>query len=57
MQKGAAIRWGFAILHERKLKSNRLDIVAKDYIKRCVLIDLSVPTDKIISVKEYKEIK
>ena len=40
------------------MKSNRPDIVIKDYKRKiCFLIDMPVPTDSSISVKEYNEIR
>ena len=46
-----------AIWTDRKIKSNRLDIVVKDYkIKTCLLIDMLVSRDNNIPVKEYDKI-
>ena len=40
-----------------KIKSNRPDIVVKDYKRKTYIqIDMSVPTDNNISVKEYHKI-
>ena len=39
-----------------KVKTNRLDIVIKNYKRKiCLLIDMSNPTDNNISVKEYSK--
>ena len=38
-------------------KSNRLEIVVKDYKRKtCLLIDMSIPTYNNISIKEYNKI-
>ena len=43
--------------HNGKIKTNRQDIVIKDYKRKIyLLIDMSVSTDNKISVKEYNEI-
>ena len=54
--KGASILWDFPIETDRKLKRNRPGLVVKDYKRKiCLLIEISVPTDNNISVKEYDE--
>ena len=54
-EKRATILGDFAIETDRKIKKNRPDLVVKDYKrKKCLLIDMSVPTDNIW-VKEYDE--
>ena len=40
-----------AIQTDRKIKSNRPDIKRKT----CLLIDMAIPTDNNITVKEYKK--
>ena len=46
----------FAIQTDRKINSNRLNIVIQDYKRKTyLLIDNSLPAD-IISVKEYNKI-
>ena len=55
--KTAIILWDFTIQTDSKIKSNRPNIVAKDYKRKiCLLIDMFVPTDYNILVKEYNEI-
>ena len=50
--KSVALFWDFAIQTDRKIKNNRLDKVVKDYKRKtCLLIDMVVSTDSIISVK------
>ena len=42
--------WDFAIQTDSKIKSNRPNIVVKDYkSKTCPLINMTAPTDSIIS--------
>ena len=54
---GATILRNFAILIKRGIKSNRRDIVVNDYKRKvCFLIDMAVPTDINLSVKEYNKI-
>ena len=53
--KGANILWDLAIQTDRKktTKNNRPDIVVKYYKRKtCFLIDMAVPSDNNISVKE-----
>ena len=52
--KNATILWDFSINTDRTIKANRPDIVVKDHKEEtCLLIDMSVPTDKNISAKEF----
>ena len=56
-EKGATIIWDFAIQTDRKIKSNRQDIVVKGYNRKtCLLIDMSVPTVNTILIKEYHKL-
>ena len=51
------ILWDFPINTDRTIKANRPDIVVKDRQKRtCLLIDMSVPSDKNIAVKEFDKL-
>ena len=53
----ATILCDFVIQTDRKMKSNRQDIVIEDYKNQTyLLIDMSVPTDNNLSVKEYDRI-
>ena len=55
--KRDAIFWVFAIQIKRKINHNRPDIVVKDFKRKTwLLIDMSVPRDNNISVKEYHKI-
>ena len=44
------------LVSKLKKKTNRPNILTNDYKKAWLLIDMSVPTDNNISVKEYNEI-
>ena len=49
----STILWDFAIQTDRKIKTNKPDIVVKDHKRKaCLLIDMAVTTDDNVSVKE-----
>ena len=50
------ILWDFAIQNDRKIKRNRPDLVVKDYKRKTYLIDMVIPTDNNILIKEYYKI-
>ena len=51
------ILWDFPINTDRTIEANRPDIVIKDHkSKTCTLIDMSIPTDKNIAVKEFEKL-
>ena len=55
--KEAYILWEDEILTDRETTSKRPDTVAKDFKRKtCLLIDILIPTDNNISVKEYNKI-
>ena len=46
------ILWDFTIHTDRKIESNRQDIIIKDHReKTCIMLDVAVPADKNISLK------
>ena len=52
--ESTTILWDFQINTDRTIQANRPDIVIKDYKSRtCLLIDMTIPTDRNISVKEF----
>ena len=62
--ENVSILWDMPINTDRTIKANRPDIVVKDLKnKQCLLIDMSIPTDKNISVKfaeklsKYKDLE
>ena len=49
--------WVFTIQTDKKLKSNRPDIMVTNFKRKtCLRIDVLAPTDNIISVQEYYKI-
>ena len=51
------ILWDFPINTDRTIKANRPDIVVKDRkAKTCLLIDMSVPSDKNVPVKTFDKL-
>ena len=51
------ILWDMPIHTDREIKANRPDIVVKDYQERkCLLIEVSVPTDDNVSLKEMEKL-
>ena len=51
------ILWNFPINTDRTIQANRPDIVIKDYkSKTCLLIDMTIPTDRNISVKKFDKL-
>ncbi|XP_066930550.1 uncharacterized protein [Clytia hemisphaerica] len=55
--KNVIILWDFPINTDRAIKANRTDMVVKDRKKRtCLLIDMSVPSDRNVSVKMFDEL-
>jgi len=49
---GITILWGMSIQRDREIKANRPDIVIKNKKeKRCLLIDVVIPTDRNTSLK------
>ena len=50
------ILWDFSIHTDRTVSANRPDIIIKDKKQNnCLLIDMSVPSDKNISSKEFEK--
>ena len=55
--KHVTILWDFPINTDRTIKANRPDIVVKDRKeKTCLLIDMSIPTDKNVSLKMFDKL-
>ena len=50
------ILWDFSIHTDRTIKANRPDLVIKNKnTNKCLLIDVSVPADKNITIKEFEK--
>ena len=55
--ESTTILWVIPINTDRTIKANRPDIVIKDYkSKTCLLNDMTIPTDRKISVKEFDKL-
>lgn len=55
--KNVTILWDFSIQTDRAIQANRPDIVIKDRKnKECLLIDMSVPSDRNVSAKTFEKI-
>ncbi len=53
----ATILWDMPIHTDREIKANRPDIVVKDHQERkCLLIEVSVPADDNVSLKEMEKL-
>ena len=53
----ATILWDFTIHTDRSVKANRPDITVKDHEERtCLSIDMTVPSDRNVSLKEYEKV-
>ena len=56
-QGNVNVLWDFPINTDRTIKANRPDIIVKDRLeKTCLLIDMRVPSDRIIAVKEFDKL-
>ena len=52
-----AILWDFTIHTDRKIDANRPDIIIKDHRETtCIMLDVAVPADKNISLKEFPKL-
>ena len=55
--EGCIILWGFFIQNEKIIEQRRLDIVCIEKIaKSCLIIDITIPGDQSIIVKEQEKI-
>ena len=53
----ATILWDMPIQTDKEIKANRPDIVVKDEKKRtCLLIDMSIPTERNTSLKTMEKL-
>jgi hypothetical protein len=53
----ATVMWDFSIHTDRKINANRPDIVVRDKLKKtCLLIDVSIPSDRNTSLKTFEKI-
>ena len=55
--ENATILWDFSIQTDKTIKANRPDIIIKDKKeKTCLMLDVSIPSDKNTSLKIYEKI-
>ena len=48
---------GFHCSHRKKVDANRLDIIIKNHEERtCIMMDMAVPSDQNISLKELQKL-
>ena len=53
----ATILWDFSIHTDRTIKANRPDITVKDRRdKQCLMIDMSIPSDRNTASKEFEKL-
>ena len=51
------VLWGFTINTDRKIEANRPDITVKNFEENtCIMIDVTVPGDKNVSLKEFQKL-
>ena len=55
--KNVTILWDFTVHRDRKIDANRPDIIIKNYEERTYnMMDLAVPSDQNISLKEFQKL-
>ena len=55
--ESATLLWDFSIHTDREINANRPDIVIKDKKEqRCILVDVSIPSDRNTSVKTTEKL-
>ena len=54
--KYVTILWYFTVLTDKKIDANRTDIIIKNHEERtCIIMDVAVPSDQNISLKEFQK--
>ena len=55
--KNVTILWDFIVQTDRKIDANRLDIKIRNHEERtCIMMDVVVPSDQNISLKEFQKL-
>ena len=55
--KNVTILWDFTVHTDRKIDANRPDITIKNHEEQtCIMMDVAVPSDQNISLKEFKNL-
>ena len=53
----ASILWDMPVNTDKEIKANRPDIITKDKKeKKCIMIDMSIPSDRNVSIKEVEKL-
>ena len=53
--KNVTILWDFTVQTDRKIEGNRPDIIIKNHEERtCIMMDVALPSDQSISLKEFQ---
>ena len=56
-EKYVTILWDFAVQNGRKVDANRPDIIIKNHEERTrIMMDVAVPSDENISLKEFQKL-
>ena len=54
--ESTTVLWDFSIHTDREIRANRPDIIVKDKTNKvCLLIDVAVPSDSNVSIKEFEK--
>ena len=55
--KAATVSWDMPVNTDKEIKANRPDIIIKDKIeKKCIMIDMSIPSERNVSIKEVEKL-
>ena len=53
----ATILWEIPVKTNKEIKTNRPDIIIKDKKERkCIMIDMNIPSDRNVSIKEVEKL-
>ena len=56
-RKNVTILWDYIVHTDRKIDANRPDIIIKNHEERtCIMMDMAVPYDQNISLKEFQKL-
>ena len=55
--EAATVLWDMPVNTDKEIKANRPDIIIKDKIeKKCIMIDMSIPSERNASIKEVENL-
>ena len=55
--EAATVLWDMPVNTDKEIKANRPDIIIKDKIeKKCIMIDMSIPSERNVSIKEVEKL-